>query len=198
MEKIKSIAILALVAIIVLFCFRYCTGDTSRSSRVIVKKDTVTVVDYTTVIDTVNFPDTIIITKPVYVPRIDTVYVQEDGTQIKKFSSEVKDSLIEGTIHTEIKNDTILWKQWFDYTPLFPKYIIKKDSVTVTNTITKTVYEEPTRLIVGGHVSMGNNQYFAISPEVGIRIKGIEATLHYDLINRAPGFGLTVPIRFKR
>lgn len=114
---------------------------------------------------TVTKIDTVYIEKTVYVelpvPPPDTVYINDEETL--RYTTEHVDSLLRATITTWSKGEIV--KQDFDYTPLFPKYITRTDSIFVdkTTTITRTRY--PSGIFIGAETSLMGDQ-IDLSPKV--------------------------------
>lgn len=124
-----------------------------------------TVIETVTEIRTVTRIDTVFIEKTVYVdlpiPPPDTVYI--NGEETYKYTTEHSDTLIDAVIRTWSKGEIV--KQEFDYTPRFPKYITRTDSVFVdkVTTITRTRY--PSGLFIGAETVLIADQ-FDFSPKV--------------------------------
>lgn len=92
-----------------------------------------TIVEYRSYIDTVFFPKEVTKTVAKIINTRDTIYIDSITNTPHKFNvvdTHICDSLIEGTIST-VMDGTIV-AQDFTYKPLFPKYIIKTDSVITT------------------------------------------------------------------
>jgi hypothetical protein len=92
-----------------------------------------TVTEYKTQIDTVFFPKVMTKTIAKIINTRDTIYIDSITHIHHKFNvvdTHICDSLIEGTIST-VMDGTIV-AQDFTYKALFPKYIIKTDSVIST------------------------------------------------------------------
>lgn len=94
-----------------------------------------TVVEYRSYIDTVFFPKEVTKTVAKIINTRDTIYIDSITQLEHKFNvvdTHICDSLIEGTIST-VMDGTIV-AQEFTYKALFPKYIIKTDSIVTTIT----------------------------------------------------------------
>jgi len=100
-------------------------------------------------------------TKPLSTQPCDTTY----------FTQEYKDTLIEGTLSAVVKGELLSTE--LNYTPKFPKYIFRTDSVftTITNTVTKTEYKQPFGLVLGGGFGVSPLGDFTVMPHVGIQLK---------------------------
>jgi len=100
-------------------------------------------------------------TKPLSTQPCDTTY----------FTQEYKDTLIEGTLSAVVKGELLSTE--LNYTPKFPKYIFRTDSVftTITNTVTKTEYKQPFGLVLGGGFGASPLGDFTVMPHVGIQLK---------------------------
>lgn len=118
-----------------------------------------TEVNTVTTIDTVFVRDTLFVNLPIFDPTPDII----DEVEVNKYTTTVSDSLIEGTVTSWVEGT--LHQQTFEYTPKFPQYITRTDSVfvdTVTE-ITRTHY--PSGIFVGGEVAIVAEQ-FDISPRI--------------------------------
>jgi hypothetical protein len=127
-----------------------CSGK-----KPIIKTDTVQVVTIKTKIDTVFFT----VEKPIYIkgknPGFDSTKYKECNTLVND-SITMKDSLIDGKLALQIKNNQLLTYS-FAYKPLFPKYINRTDSVFVTKTITNTIVDPKKNIIYLG-VELGTRE----------------------------------------
>ena len=122
-----------------------------------------------TVIDTIPFTEFHMIDSIRWhdLPRI-SASANQDSSEFT-YETQMKDSLIDGTITSVVKADGTLVTQDFRYIPLFPKYITIKDSVTITNTITNTVHEADWGIYGGLDIAPYKN--FALIPNIGIKTK---------------------------
>jgi hypothetical protein len=131
MISFKAIMGIAGIALVLSMFATTCNkpGEQEGPGRV----DTVT--EYKTHIDTVFFPKIMTKTIAKIINTRDTIYI-DSITQVEhKFNivdTHICDSLIEGTIST-VMDGTIV-AQDFTYKALFPKYIIKTDSIVTTIT----------------------------------------------------------------
>lgn len=69
---------------------------------------------------------------------VDTLYLAKkeiDTDSNFVYTTNINDSLLSGVINTTVKKDGTFVYQNLEYSPKFPKYIIKTDSITTTNTI---------------------------------------------------------------
>lgn len=148
MENTKTNKILVgiILILLLLLAFRTCKSIKKPSTNVnysTIVSDTnrVTLVDtipFYNIKDSIRWHNLPIISK---VPSIDST----EWTYV----TAMNDSLINGTITTKVKNTGELKAQDFTYVPKFPKYIVRTDSITITNTITNTI-TEPDWGIYGG------------------------------------------------
>lgn len=100
------------------------------------------------------------------------VYTQEDSSRVYRYVTDINDSLISGTIVTGLKlKDTslTLLGQYIDYTPLFPKYIYRTDSVFTTIKDCTIVYNNKLNFMVGVNLNIDSNT--SITPTIGLQLK---------------------------
>jgi hypothetical protein len=149
--------------------------------------------------DTITLPaDTHYVNVPIATPFIlrDTIYISGerviDSTAI--YTNPYEDSLISGTITSEI--DGVLIAQGFTYTPKFPKYIIKTDTVTITNST--TVERKKMKLLVGAEIG-GTMNTFNISPIIDLQTKkGYMYGYRYGLVDKTHSIRFSKVLSFKR
>lgn len=86
--------------------------------------------------------------------------VEEIVDSVKPYNIAIKDSLIDGTFHiiNDFKGNLLYSK--FRYNPLFPKYLVRVDTIIKTKTITNTLSKE--RSLLGIGVGYNNLQYPSI------------------------------------
>lgn len=159
MELIKKlIVLLPTSAILALVMMAKCEGP--RPTTIIEEViDTVIV----SKVDTVYFPDTVYNIVPEYIVRRDTVYL-EDSLQAFDYDVKVEDSLISGSMLSTIQTDGTLVYQELKYTPKFPQYINKTDSIFITKTITQN---RQTIDLYGG-VMIAPYKEIAVIPTLGV------------------------------
>lgn len=152
-----------------------------------------TVIETVTEIRTVTKIDTVYIEKTVYVdlpvPPPDTVYINDEPAL--KYTSQYSDSLINATIQTWAKGEII--KQDFEYTPLFPKYITRIDSIFVdkTTTITRTRY--PSGLFIGAETSVVAQQ-FDFSPKIQWVRRDFAVGYRYGLMTNSHNISVMIKL----
>lgn len=73
---------------------------------------------------------------------------------LKQFKVKIKDSLIDGTLTINNKFNGNLTTSIFDYKPLFPKYILRVDTLKTTTKITKTLTN------IRGKIGLGTGYNF--------------------------------------
>lgn len=134
-------------------------------------RDTLTFVK--TVVDTAWF-DSVVVRTVTEIEKVQVFDFQQDGSKVFRFTSSVEDSLISGTIITGIKlKDTSLSVvgQYIDYTPKFPKYIYRVDSVftTIIDSTLITKYNDKVNFMIGGNMDLGNKT--TLTPTIGIQFK---------------------------
>ena len=149
----KDFLYLFIIFVIMVLLMQKC-GDTQNNNenlKVYNVKDTTVVTKY----DTINFVDTVkrLVNVKVYTPVYDTLY--------KSFiyNNIYNDSLISGNIKTTLI-DCKMINQELTYTPKFPKYIIRTDSVTIHDStyVERTIYEKPKIQIALGFTGIYSSQ----------------------------------------
>jgi len=190
-ENIKWLTIIGLILYIVFL--QQCSGPSVNNGTVVSSSTDTIRISHT---DTIRFTDTIPRYVSIYIPK--PVPITEPTTPedtINLYTTIVKDSLIDGTISSKVKGE--LLEQSFKYIPLFPKYIIKSDSIIVNNT---QVIEQKakTYLLLGGEVG-GNLQAFNVSPVVTLATKkGYNYSYRYGILDKTHNIGITVKLSFKK
>ncbi len=114
-----------------------------------------------------------------YIDRIDSI--TRDTTRIYK--TPIEDSLISGTIITELNKDScIIGKQLLSYTPKFPQYIFKTDTIRITQET--TILRNKLKIFAGLEIG-GSKEQFNFGPKVCILSKkDLLYSYNYDIINR--------------
>ena len=177
MISFKAIMGIATVALVLSMFAATCNrpGEQEGPGRVD------TVVEYKTHIDTVFFPKIMTKTIAKIINTRDTIYV-DSITQVEhKFNivdTHICDSLIEGTIST-VMDGTIV-AQNFTYKPLFPKYIIKTDSIVTTITAEAKLRNS----LYLGMTLAGNKSHMDLGPIVVLTTKKhLLVGYNYGIIN---------------
>jgi len=189
-SNIKSIIILGFIFLYIIS--RGCNRDThikgNKEVQIITISDTTH--EYVQHIDTIPFIDTIkryvsvSITQPKIVPE----------TGLNEYSGVFSDSLIEGKIISVVDGNII--KQTFNYTPKFPKYIIKTDSIftTIENTVTKIINK---REVYIGFELGGSLSKFNISPMISLKDKKHNLySFRYGVLDKTFNIGIQRKIKF--
>jgi len=199
-KKTYKICIIALIALIVFL--QTCKGDklTKPDSEVATfVKTTYIEGKADTVYIPVSKPYRVEVPIVVYVDRPDSI----DTTKVfRYYHSPFEDSLVVGIIHTKIDIDsaTLAWQD-FTYTPKFPKYITRVDTVKIDSTAIITQFEEPKVKVFVGIGVGGNPNTFQLGPQVSILSKKeLMYTYQYDLLNKTHNIGFSVKLKnpFKR
>lgn len=187
MDKIKNYVIIGLFVVVgVLLLLQQCNGP--KLNETPVKPDTIKVVSW----DTVNRPYEVISfkyikSKPDTIRDIQPGEIDQDSLFfVRTYNDSLSDSNI--TIHTKAKTFGMLDKLDVKYRLKVPQTIIKTESTTITNTVTKTV---PNKwdLYIGGEVG-GSKTSFNVSPYVGIRIKKVSYQYRYGIIDKTHNIGI--------
>jgi hypothetical protein len=189
-ENIKSLVIVALIGCIFLL------NECGRTTHLCVEKNSEVITEF---IQGIN--DTIYVTfkKTVH----DTLYLEapteiivEDSNgsyiSLNKYETQIDDSLISGTITSYAKG--VIVNQGISYTPKFPKYITRVDTVKVS----KTINEPKTKFGIGFEVG-GNQNLFNFSPKIQLNSKsGYSYSFRYGLLDKSYNIGVVKIINFKR
>ena len=167
-ESVQKILIVLLILLLV-WRWNGCTSILEPKDTVV---ETYTDTTYVTHIDTVEFIHDTTITKTVLVyTEIDTNTI--DSSSIYTFENFVNDSLIKGSISTEIAvkdNKALFLDQSINYTPKFPKYIYQKDSIFIKDSTVVTHYENKMHLLLGANV-MFSDQLGSAAPMIGVQFR---------------------------
>lgn len=150
-------------------------------------------------IDT-NWFDTVRVRTITQVEKVQIFDYPSDSSKVYRFTTSVEDSLISGNIVTgvKLKDSTVtLLSQYIDYTPLFPKYIHRVDSIIITK---ETWLEKPSKIIFAmGLNSTFSEGYYGIGPSVELLIKDkVNVNAGYDVVNKGVTFGLHIPITLRK
>lgn len=179
-----------------------CGGHKKYSKDI--GKETVDTLKHTTDTIRISYTDTItlppiikyvntIITTPTIL--YDTIYIQGQGVldSTYKYVNPYEDSLLSGTI-TSTSTGLIL-SQILEYTPKFPKYIIRIDTVTINN---NTVVErKKLKLFIGAEIG-GNEKSFNVSPILDIQTKkGYMYGYRYGLVDKTHNIRFSKVLSFK-
>lgn len=139
-------------------------------------------------IDTITFTRTYYDTIKVAVPKAVTYYDTLYNDTLKKYVEEFEDSLIEGTIYAMTKGELLDWG--FYYKPLFPKYINK----TITNTITKLdtikVKDNSVKLFLGINSNLSKQVEFDAYPVVSLQKDRFLINAGYSVFNKSTIIGI--------
>jgi len=154
------------------------------------------VISHTVVIDTVPFHVAVPyqvpveVTVPQFVTYHDTVF--DTIYKTYEYNNPYEDSLIAGTIFSRVKTDGTLVEQNLTYTPKFPKYIYRTDSVTLLKP-----EEKRNKVFIGLDAGIASN-YFLVKPKVEFMTKQeLKFELGYDIINKGYHVGVSKKISFK-
>lgn len=154
-----------------------------------------TIIYTKTVVDTQWFDTTI--TRTEFRFKEVKKYTLEDSSRVYRFESQVDDSLISGDLITGIRiKDTniTLVGQYLDYTPKFPKYIYRTDSVFTTIKDCTIVYQDKINFMIGGNIDIGAKT--TLTPTIGLQLKNktyIEAG--YNFFNKTVLVGAKFKIK---
>tara|TARA_R110002020_G_scaffold42863_2_gene125060 strand:- start:5882 stop:6478 length:597 start_codon:yes stop_codon:yes gene_type:complete len=193
-SNIKSITIIGLIVYIIFLQQCYNKQSTSIITET---TDTTRV----TVIDTLPFSDTVKHHIRVTIPEKITVYdtmfsIVRDtvDTTVYTYLQNVEDSLLEGLIETKVKG--FLISNDFTYTPKFPKYIYRIDTIK-TKTVVK-IEERKFKIGVGAEIG-GSQSAFNLSPIVALNTgNGFTYNYRYGVMDKTHNIGIIKTLKFKK
>lgn len=195
-EKGKTTLIVVLVVILALihFCGKKPVDKKNPCEGVFVEERIEIDTIRKTYIDTISFYDSILV--PFYVEVDVEVPFYDTIRNLNTYENIFEDSLLTGTIFSTV--DGVLVNQKFNYTPKFPKYILKTDSIIITNDITNTVIINKRRFYVGMEVG-GNVNSFSVSPIISFIDKRYNLfSYRYDAINKTHNLGYQKQLKFRK
>ena len=141
-------------------------------------------------VDTIELPGTVrYITLTIPVPVHDTIFIGDSIVidSLNTYTTDISDSLITGSITSRV--DGVLVSQSLNYTPMFPKYIIRTDSIIIDNTL--TLEKKKNHYFLGGEVG-GNSNVFNLSPVIGMSSKkGYNYSYRYGLVDKTHNFTIS-------
>lgn len=117
---------------------------------------------------------------------------------INEYEQSYSDSLIDGTLSAKVKGE--LLSSSLTYTPKFPKYITKTETITITKTIETIIPgPRPYGLILGGGVNVAHNQTFGATIDIGAQFKqGFDVIYRFDPIRMNHSVGVTHTFEFNK
>ena len=139
------------------------------------------------------------IDKPIYikvnipVPVTVTVPSKDGDIQVNKYTTEIKDSLLKGTITSHV--DGVLVDQDFNYVPLFPKYITRTDTMIIDRTETSVLRRNYIALgaEIGGSATSVN-----VSPKISLDTKkGYIYSYRYGLLDKTHNVSIVKKFNIK-
>lgn len=121
-----------------------------------------------------------------YVTIHDTIY----GDSVNIFTTLYSDSLIEGEILTITTGEVLSTD--LKYTPKFPKYITRIDTVKITKPV---AVDKPKWGLYAGAIAGGNATSFSLEPTLLIKTnKNLQFSAGYGLINKTYNIGVYTKI----
>lgn len=143
-----------------------------------------------TVVDTIQFIDTVI--RNVIVTVNEPVIINDS---VNEYTNEFSDSLLTGTVWTLVQGN--LLDQSFNYTPHFPRFIIKTDTVIINTNQTTTIRKSNFSLTAGIEVG-GSVDEFNFSPIVGFtNKKGNSYSYRYGVLDKTHNIGMMYNFKIK-
>lgn len=186
--KLNYILILVII-LLIFFLYRGCCASINYRDTTNTVKDSVIYVKGKS--DTVYFAKTKVITK-LLPSKVDTVIDTVEGkpTVTKHYTSNLDDSLLTAKLITVIEAGDLKYTD-FTYTPKFPKYITRVDTVKeyYTNTVTKDKASLYAGFIVGGSANS-----FVLAPGISLKVKKLIISTNYNLIDKQVLIGVNTKI----
>jgi hypothetical protein len=193
--RIKGTYILIGVMAIIIALMLYCSPSSPTinvdGGEFIEHKTIVDTIHVEGVPDTVPFYDTIprYVEILIYKPYYDTI------RNLNIYNNPYSDSLIEGVIKSEV-DGTLVW-QSITYTPKFPKYITKTDTLKINKTDSVIITNPKKVKLYAGFEFGGNLNSFSASPVISMVDKRMNKfSYRYDLVNRTHNIGYARQIKF--
>lgn len=114
-----------------------------------------------------------------------------------QYTQEYEDSLIKGLLTADVKGELIGSK--FTYTPKFPKYITKTETITITNTVKVEIprKERPYGVILGAGANVGHNSSVGFTIDAGVQFKqGFDVIYRFDPLRLQHSIGISHTFEF--
>ncbi len=145
-------------------------------------------------------PDTIVFTKVKYITKWlkpdteETIVDTTTNDTIKSYTTEIDDSLLTATITSKVKGE--LLGSSLSYTPKFPQYITRVDTLQISDSTVVTPQPSSDRWgILFGGVATGNATSFEFTPTLTLKTnKSIYFSVGYGIINKTYSVGVHTPI----
>lgn len=176
---IVNLLVLLVGIIITVAYFKACSPEPPEPTVVeTIHIDTIS----TTTIDTIYIPQDRVVYRNLFIPTpAETLFVRPDtdiSSPALSYNLTHKDSLIDASVNIITEGALLDWT--FEYTPSFPT-IIRTDSITITNTITREITNRPSLITLGlsaeGSYSHGTSEVdVRAALFVGLRIGSAEIT----------------------
>ncbi len=181
-EKNGLYKIIIIVLFLLILFLQFCNRTVNPGESEIIIEHTIDSVFIPGKTDTLFYPDSIPyevkVKEYVYLEKIDS----STGSISKVYTNPVEDSLISGTITTEINDSCKITNQTLSYTPKFPKYILRTDTLKISEET--TILKQNTKVFGGLEIGGSGNQ-FNFGPKVSILTKkDLLYSYNYDVINR--------------
>lgn len=163
---------------------------------------TTTSIKHTTHIDTLSFPKIVTTTQGKKPKKKSggtptTTNPTSPCDSLFQYTQEYEDSLIKGVLTADVKGEFI--GSSFTYVPKFPKYIIKTDSIFITNTIKVEIprKERPYGVILGAGLNVGHNASVGFTIDAGVQFKqGFDVIYRFDPLRLQHSVGLSHTFEF--
>lgn len=194
-DWLYKIIILALFLLILFL--QFCDRTIKPAEVEIIIEHTIDSVFFPGKTDTLFYPDSIPyevkVKEYVYLERIDS----STGSVSKVYTNPVEDSLISGTIITEINDSCKIIDQTLSYTPKFPQYILRTDTIKIREET--TILTNKLKIFAGLEIG-GSKEQFNFGPKISVLSKkDLLYSYNYDLINNTHNisFAYKIPNPFK-
>jgi len=183
------------VVVLAMLYLRSCNDSLHDDPVVLTKTDSLYIKGKP---DTVFHVDTLVKIEYLTSTVVETIHDTITGDSIFVYNTPFSDSLIEGTITNKVKG--LILSTNFEYTPKFPKYITRVDTLQISDSTTVTIKKNKWALYVGG-IASGNATSFEFSPTITLKTnKSLQFTAGYGLINKTYNIGVhtVIPNPFKK
>jgi len=187
-SKLNIILSIALVVLGILY-FKSCEQSLHVEPVVLTKTDSLYIKG-----DEVLVPFEVIKWKTKWLKpdAVETFVDSSTNDTINIFNTEIDDSLLTATITSKVKGE--LLSSSLSYSPKFPKYIYRVDTLQINDSTTIEVDKPKYGLYFGG-IATGNQTSFEFSPTLSLKTnKNTHFTLGYGLMNKTYSIGVLVPI----
>jgi hypothetical protein len=180
-EKDWLYKIIILALFLLILFLQFCDRTIKPIETEIIIEHTIDSVLIPGTIDTIWYPDSI----PYVVKVKEYIYLEKTdsstGNISKIYENPVEDSLISGSIITEINDSCEITNQTLSYTPKFPQYILRTDTIKIREET--TILTHKLKIFAGLEIG-GSQEQFNFGPKISLLSrKDLLYSYNYDLIN---------------